>query len=187
MKLSPDQKTCLLKLARQALTDYFDKGEKTKIDIDKIDSLFLKPAATFVTLTKKGDLRGCIGNLIAKKPLYEDIVNNALLAAFGDSRFPQVKKEELADIKIEISILSEAKPYQYDSADSLLKQIKPRKHGVIIQKGFYQATYLPQVWDDLPDKIEFLESLCQKAGLPKDAWQDNDCEILCYKVLNFSE
>ena len=187
MSLSPKQKNYLLTLARKTITDYFSEGGKVKIDAKEIDGDLLKPAATFVTLTKSDELRGCIGNLIAKKPLYQDIINNSLLAAFSDNRFPQVKKEELTEIKIEISILTRPKPYRYDNIDSLLKSIEPKNHGVIIQNGFFQATYLPQVWDDLPDKIEFLESLCQKAGLPKNAWKDPETEIFYYSAEKFRE
>lgn len=187
MKLSSKQKIYLLSLARKTILDYFDKAKKTQVDPKEIDKKLIKPAATFITLTKSGELRGCIGNLIAKKPLYQDIIDNALLAAFADNRFPQLKENELKNIKIEISILSAPVSYKYDDIDSLLKQIKPKKHGVIIQNGFNQATYLPQVWDDLPNKTEFLESLCIKAGLPKEAWKEKSTEIFFYTVENFSE
>lgn len=187
MDLSDKQKTFLLNLARQTIVDYFSIGQKTKIDRGKVDKELLKPASTFVTLTKKGELRGCVGSLIAKKPLYEDIINNSLLAAFSDTRFPQVGKDELSEIKIEISVLSEPKPYLYNNIDELIKKIEPKKHGLIIQNGFNQATYLPQVWDELPDKIIFLESLCLKAGLPQNAWQSDSTEIFYYQVDKFSE
>ena len=187
MKLSPQQKTYLLNLARKTISDYFDKSEKTQVNPGEIDKEITKPAATFVTLTKFGELRSCIGNLIAKKPLHQDVINNALLASFSDNRFPQLRERELKDIKIEISILSEPVPYKYDDIDSLLEQIKPKEHGVIIQNGFNQATYLPQVWDDLKDKVEFLESLCVKAGLPTEAWKEKTTEIFYYTVEHFSE
>lgn len=187
MLLSKEQKTYLLSLARKTISDYFDKKEKTLLDSTKIDKELLSLAATFVTLTEFGQLRGCVGNLIAKKPLHQDVINNALLSAFFDNRFPQLKKDELKDIKIEISILSKPAPYSYDNISSLLEQIKSKKHGVIIQNGFNQATYLPQVWDDLPDKIQFLESLSLKAGLPKEAWKEKTTEFFYYTVEKFSE
>lgn len=187
MHLSPNQKNYLLKLARQTITDYFDKSEKTSLDPEKIDKELTKPAATFVTLTKLGELRGCVGNLIAKKPLYQDIINNTLMSAFGDNRFPQLTKNESKNIKIEISILSDPSPYPHKNAASLLEKIKPNTHGIIIQNGFNQATYLPQVWDDLPNKTEFLESLCTKAGLSKESWKEESTEIFYYTVEKFSE
>lgn len=185
--LSRNQKQFLLNLARKSISDYFDKGKKVKIDAGKIDKELTQPAATFVTLTEFKQLHGCIGNLIAKKPLYEDVINNALLAAFADNRFPQVNKNELKDIKIEISILSEPTPYENNSPDELLNEINQKKHGIIIQNGFNQATYLPQVWDDVKDKTKFLESLCLKAGLPKDSWEEKMTEIFHYTVEKFSE
>ena len=187
MKLSSKQKNYLLSLARQTITDYFDKSKKTLVNPKEIDKELTKPAATFVTLTKSGELRGCVGNLVAKKPLYQDVINNALMSAFFDNRFPQLKERELKDIKIEISILSRPIPYKHENTVSLLEQVKPKKHGVIIQNGFNQATYLPQVWDDLSDKVEFLESLCIKAGLPKEAWKEESTEIFYYMVEHFSE
>lgn len=185
--LSLDQKNFLLNLARQTIEDYFSKHEKPSVDIKKIDPILTKPAATFVTLTKKGELRGCIGSIIPRKKMYEDVINNALLAAFGDNRFAPVEKNELGDIKIEISVLSKAKPYQYSSVNELLKAIESKKHGVILQIGFNQATFLPQVWEELPDKIQFLECLCQKAGLDKNAWRESGTEIFFYTVDKFSE
>ena len=187
MSLPPDQKTYLLNLARQTIEDYFNKHQKPEIDVKKIDPILAKPAATFVTLTKNGELRGCIGSLIARKPLFQNIIDNSLLAAFADNRFPQVEESELDTIKIEISVLLESKPYQYHNADILLKVIQPNKHGIIIQNGFNQATFLPQVWGDLPDKTQFLEALCQKANLDKNAWRDPSSEIFFYTVENFSE
>ncbi len=185
MNFTNDQKHYLLNLARQTLEDYFDKHQKPSVDIKKIDLMLTKPAATFVTLTKKGELRGCIGSLLAKRPLYEDIINNSLLAAFSDSRFPQVEKNELYNIKIEISVLSKALPYQYHDISSLLKAIEPQEHGVIIQNGFNQATFLPQVWEELSNAEQFLSHLCQKAGLNPNQWKKN-VEIKTYTVEKIS-
>lgn len=181
-------KLFLLALARQTIVDYFELGEKVKIsDKDLPNPELHNIAATFVTLTEKERLRGCVGSLIAKKKMYEDVINNALYAAFADTRFEPVAKEEIPKIKIEISVLSGAIPYHHKDVEDLLKKIKKGEHGLIIQKGYAQATYLPQVWEDLPDKREFLSSLCQKAGLPANAWQDKDCEIFYYTVEKFAE
>jgi AmmeMemoRadiSam system protein A len=118
--------------------------------------------------------------------LYEDIINNTLLAGFGDARFVPLKEAEIVDIKIEISILSE--PQVYDcSKEELLKNIKANVHGIIVQQGFNQATYLPQVWQDLPEKELFLQSLCQKAGLEKNSWKNENTELFYYTVEKFSE
>lgn len=177
----------LLALSRQTLVDYFVTGEKINVDKDALpDKKLLEKKATFVTLIKGRELRGCVGNLKARKSLYEDIINNTLLAGFGDARFLPLKEAEIVDIKIEISILSE--PQVYDcSKEELLKNIKANVHGIIVQQGFNQATYLPQVWRDLPQKELFLQSLCQKAGLEKDSWKDEKTELFYYTVEKFSE
>lgn len=177
----------LLALSRQTLVDYFVTGEKIYVNRDSLpDKDFLEKRATFVTLTKDKELRGCVGSLKARRALYEDIINNTLLAGFGDARFIPLKEAEISEIKIEISILSE--PQVYDCAkEDLLKHIKSDIHGLIIQQGFNQATYLPQVWQDLPLKEHFLESLCQKAGLDKKSWKDNDTQLFYYTVENFFE
>lgn len=181
-------KKFLLALARQTIVDYYETGQKIKLDEGKIpDQELSHKAATFVTLTEDGMLRGCIGSLLAKRKMYEDVINNALYAAFGDARFNPVSREEIPKIKIEISVLSGSKPYKHKNQTELLQKIKPKEHGVIVQKGYSQATYLPQVWDDLRDKKEFLSSLCQKAGLDKNAWQSQNCEIFYYTVEKFSE
>lgn len=177
----------LLALSRQTLVDYFVTGKKINVDKDALpDKKFLEKKATFVTLIKGSELRGCVGNLKARKSLYEDIINNTLLAGFGDARFVPLKEAEIVDIKIEISILSE--PQVYDcSKEELLKNIKANVHGIIVQQGFNQATYLPQVWQDLPEKELFLQSLCQKAGLEKNSWKNENTELFYYTVEKFSE
>jgi len=186
--MEPKSQKYLLALARQTIVDYFEAGEKIKIDEDNLPEKTLsKKRATFVTLTKNGQLRGCVGSLLPKKKLYEDVINNSLMAAFGDNRFPAVEKHEIADIKIEISILSLTKPYHHESLNDLFDKIIPHEHGIVLQKDYFQATFLPQVWEDIPDKEQFLSALSQKAGLAADAWRDQDCEIFYYTVEKFSE
>lgn len=187
-KINQKDEKFLLALARQTLFDYFIVGEKTKITKDDLpDHELSRLGATFVTLTKNGQLRGCVGTLKAEKPIYQDVIDNSLLAAFSDTRFPQVTKEELVKIKIEISILSEPKQFRYTSIDNLLEQIKINKHGIILQNGWNQATFLPQVWTELKSKEEFLEALSNKAGLNLDAWMDPHTKISYYTVQKFIE
>lgn len=178
----------LLALARQTLVDYYETGKKIKLNEGSLpDPALSKNAATFVTLTKDDKLRGCVGSLIPKKKMYEDVINNALLAGFGDPRFPQLAREEIAEVKIEISILSKPEPFVNNSVESLLKEIIPWKDGLVLQQGLSQSTFLPDVWNELPTTQEFLEALSQKAGLDKDAWKSSDTEIFHYKVEKFSE
>ena len=141
----------------------------------------------FVTLHKKGRLRGCIGYLEAREPVVEAVKDNALNAAFRDPRFSPVMPSELPDLDIEVSVLTEPRPLQYAGVRDLLEKLRPGVDGVIIRKGFSSATFLPQVWEQLPDGREFLGQLCLKAGLPADAWMRGDLEVLTYQVQCFEE
>ena len=138
---------------------------KEQISYKKI---FDEAGASFVTIEKQGNLRGCIGSIIAHRPLIEDIILNAQNAAFKDPRFYPVKKEELKDLTFAISLLSEPKQIIFEDENDLLEKIVPFKDGIIIKDGNYQAVYLPSVWEQLPDKKEFLNSLKLNAGLNKD-------------------
>lgn len=143
---------------------------------DEIKEKLKEPRATFVTLTKKGKLRGCMGSLKATRPLYRDVQENAMNAAFNDPRFPRLEREELSNIKIEVSVLSNPEPLEFSSPQDLLKKIKPNM-GIILTKGFASATFLPQVWEELENPRHFLEELSQKAGLSKDAWKESKIQF----------
>lgn len=132
-------------------------------------------------------LKGCIGNILPKYPLYREIINNSLSAAFADPRFPNLEKDQLSDTKIEISVLSKPKKIIFDSIEDLLEKIKPFEHGVILQSSFHQATFLPQVWEDLPDKKDFLTNLALKAGLSANDWCNPKVEYFYYIITHFSE
>ena len=177
----------LLEISRQTLLFYFECGKKLEIDTKKLNKKFLEKKATFVTLTLGDQLKGCVGNILPKFPLYKDVINNSLSAAFADPRFPNLEKDELNNTKIEISVLSKPKRIIFDSTEDLLKKIKPFEHGIILQSSFHQATFLPQVWEDLPDKRDFLTNLSIKAGLSTDAWQDPEIEYFYYTIEHFSE
>lgn len=124
--------------------------------------------ACFVTLKKNGNLRGCIGSIIAHQPLIDDIVQNSQSSAFRDFRFDPVEETEIKDLTIDISLLSEPKRMSFTDEADLLNQIVPKKDGIIIRDMGYQAVYLPSVWEDLPDKEIFLKSLKMKAGMPPE-------------------
>lgn len=172
----------LTNLARKTIENYFK--EKEFYPGEKIEKKYGKEKASFVTLTKNNQLRGCIGSLIATQPLWKDIRKNAIDAAFNDPRFEPLKKEELDKIKIEISILSEPKEIKEKNPEKILKKVNS-KMGIILKKDQHQATFLPQVWEQLPDKKDFLENLSIKAGLKKDAWKKS--EIFYYKVKKIKE
>jgi len=173
----------LLDLARETLEAYF-KGKQLEISED-IKKNFSEKKACFVTLTENKELRGCVGSLYPRQELWKDVVDNTINAAFNDSRFPELILEELKKIKIEISILSTPEKISFTNSKELKKKISGK--GVIIKKDWNSATYLPQVWEEIPDKEEFLSSLCEKAGLSSSAWKEKDLEVWIYDVKKVEE
>lgn len=177
----------LISVARSAIEqNLFGAGDKAK-DAAGLSPKFSDRRGTFVTLTIHKQLRGCIGHIIPQESIIEGIRINALNAAFRDPRFPPLSKEEFEKVEIEISILTEPKDLYYDGYEDLLAKLRPGIDGVILKKGFHQATFLPQVWEQLPDKGEFLKHLCMKAGLGADAWKRERLEVLVYQVQAFEE
>lgn len=154
----------LLKLCRDVILSKFN--HKTLYTAHP--PVFNQLGACFVTLKKNNNLRGCIGSIIAHQSLINDIVQHSKDAAFHDPRFNPVKEDEVDSLTIDISILSEPEQMSFKDEQDLLEQIVPFKDGIIIKDRFYQAVYLPSVWDDLPDKVMFLNSLKMKAGLPPE-------------------
>ncbi|MBQ3641167.1 AmmeMemoRadiSam system protein B [bacterium] len=151
------------------VVDLCKKSIKSRLNSEQfqihIDSVFEEKGACFVTLKKDGRLRGCIGSLLAFRSLAIDLISRAQDAAFRDSRFNPVTKEEFDSLETDVSILSPSKEIIFKDEQDLLDQIVPYKDGIIIRDGQYQAVYLPSVWEELPDKVEFLNSLKVKAGL----------------------
>lgn len=159
----------LLTIARNAIEKEF--GMKPHMVTPHPD--LAKPAATFVTLTQRGQLRGCIGSLEARRPLAQDVSDNALAAAFGDPRFPPLRRTELEQTRVEVSLLDAAQPMQFTDEEDVLAQLCPGVDGLILNCGHHRATFLPQVWESLPTPRLFLEHLKLKAGLPSDFWSPN--------------
>jgi len=150
-----------------------------------LDAPWLKqPAASFVTLHKKGDLRGCIGSLQAVRPLAQDVAQNALAAAFRDPRFPPLTAAEWPQCELEVSLLCAARPLRFADEADLLDQVKPGEDGLILEAEGRKATFLPQVWQSVPDKRAFLDELIRKAGLPKET-RLTRCAISRYRVMKF--
>jgi len=177
----------LLAVARKTIEkSLFDQVDQDQEDSD-LSPKFSEKRGTFVTLTIDGALRGCIGHIIPQESLIEGIRVNSINAAFRDPRFKPLSKYEWDNIKIEISILTEPKLLEYSDSDDLLQKLRPGVDGVILKKGFLQATFLPQVWDQLPDKKEFLTHLCIKAGLDGYAWKKEKLEVMIYQVQAFEE
>jgi AmmeMemoRadiSam system protein A len=186
-QLTPDEKKTLLQLARQALEAGVCGGKLPRIDGTSLTPALSSKGASFVTLTLHGNLRGCIGALEPYQPLAEDVCEHAVAAALEDYRFPTVQESELASISIEISRLTLPVPLKYTDADDLLAKLRPGTDGVILRDGFRRATFLPQVWDKIPDKAEFLANLCYKMGAAPDTWRHKHLEVLIYQVEEFHE
>ncbi|MBN1306818.1 MAG: AmmeMemoRadiSam system protein B [Chitinispirillaceae bacterium] len=180
---TPEIKKLLLELARQSLESSV-RGKPFE-GPGAVPAEVKENSGCFVTLTVDGALRGCIGYIEPIKPLYRAVIENAANAALHDPRFPRVTPGELKKIKIEISVLTKPVPLAYNDADDLLNKLVPKRDGVILRKGGHQSTYLPQVWEDLPDKVTFLEQLSIKGGMPRDGWKT--AEVKIYRALHFEE
>lgn len=187
MPLTPEDRQTLLKLARETITLAAQGKKPPSVDLDGVSEDLRRDGASFVTLTEHGDLRGCIGSLEARRPLILDVRENALAAAFQDPRFPPVRADEVDDLHIEISVLSAPQRLDYDGPDDLIAKLRPGVDGVVIERGWNRATFLPQVWEKLPDPHEFLQHLCLKAYLPPDAYRRGDLDVYTYQVEMFEE
>lgn len=185
MESSDEQGRILLDLARKTIAAKLGRGEEPGGGEEFPD--LQQHQAAFVTLKKKGRLRGCIGNLEPVGPLWQAIRDNALNAAFHDFRFAPLTSEEFEDIYIDISILEPAVPLDYSDEADLLAKLCPGRDGVILRIGAAKATFLPQVWQQLPRIEDFLGQLCRKAGFDEDAWRHMHPEILIYRVQYFAE
>lgn len=183
--MSIRDKKALLRLARSAIEAKLVKDVKVE---RPEPSLILKESrGCFVTLHKYGQLRGCIGTIEPICPLAECVEKNAQNAAFRDPRFPCLGAEELPEIDIEVSILSVPERLRFRDGDDLKRQLRPNVHGVILSRGMHRSTFLPQVWEQLPDKEQFLEHLCLKGGMPANAWKDPATSVEVYQAEVFGE
>lgn len=185
--LSPDERSHLLKLARQALEAGVRGGFLPPLDLQSLPLALSQPGASFVTLTRHGDLRGCVGALEPYLPLAEDVQEHAIAAALQDFRFPPVQPSELPEIKIEVSRLTLPQDLDYTTPDDLLHRLRPGVDGVTLIDGRSRATFLPQVWEKLPDTPTFLGHLCQKMGAPHDLWRKKKLRVQTYQVEEFHE
>lgn len=185
--LSEQERSSLLSLARLSLECAVRGAGLPRPDPQRSSPRLRQPGASFVTLTRSGELRGCIGALQATLPLEEDVIEHAAAAALEDFRFAPVQPAELAGIAIEVSVLSEPERLPYGSPAELLDSLHPKVDGVIVRSGLHRATFLPQVWEKVPDPEEFLGMLCEKAGLPAGAWRGGQLEVFTYRVECFHE
>ena len=185
--LTDKERSYLLAIARQAIEDGVRGKTLEQIELDELSPNLREPGASFVTLTKKGELRGCVGALEAYQPLVEDVREHAIAAALQDYRFSPVAPEELSELIIEISFLTPPVQLEYKKPEELLDRLRPGIDGVIMREGMKRATFLPQVWQKLPDQTQFLGHLCQKMGVDENYWRKNILKIFTYQVEEFHE
>lgn len=180
--LSAERGGILLPIARAAISAALGRAQQA----DEQALWLQEQGACFVTLTQDGELRGCIGTLEAHRTLLQDVKANAHAAAFRDPRFPALTAAELDKTQVEISLLSAMQPMRFSGERDALSQLQPDVHGVVIEYGRHRSTFLPQVWEQLPDVAEFMAHLKNKAGLPPDFWAD-EVRLSIYTVSKWKE
>lgn len=185
--LSPDEGVILLRIARQAMEAAVRRQALPPLELETLSPRLRQPGASFVTLTLKGQLRGCIGALEPHQPLALDVREHAVAAALQDYRFPPVQPEELPHIRVEVSVLTLPQELDYETPEELLQALRAGIDGVTLYDGWRRATFLPQVWEKLPNKETFLSHLCEKMGADPDLWRRKKLRVQTYQVQEFHE
>jgi AmmeMemoRadiSam system protein A len=170
IELSDSEQTRLLDIARQSISSGLAAGKVLQLDLVQLEDSLQIEAAVFITLTRSGELRGCVGSLQAVEPLAQAVVTSAFNAAFRDRRFGPVRAEELDAIRIEISVLSQLEPIEAQTRQALLESIQPGVDGLLLEDQGYRSTFLPKVWEKIASPTEFVEQLMLKAGLGAGHW-----------------
>ncbi len=182
--LSGEDRRRLLEIAWDSIRSGLADRTPGRPDLAALPEPLARPAATFVTLHTRDDLRGCIGRLEASRPLAEDVAENAFAAAFQDPRFPPLQPSELEDLSLEISLLTPPDPMVFADEEDLLGQLRPGIDGLILEDRGRRGTFLPNVWESLPEPRPFLAALKGKAGLPPDHWSAT-LRVSRYRTLCF--
>ena len=185
--LNDEDRQILLQLAREALENAVRGIALLPLNTETLTQTLRENGASFVTLTIRNELRGCIGALEAYQPLAEDVREHAIAAALKDPRFPPVTESELRLINIEVSYLSAPQELEYSTGEDLPSKLRPQIDGVILKQGRRRATFLPQVWEKIPDPEEFLNQLCYKMGVPPNTWRKAKLQVYIYQVEEFHE
>jgi AmmeMemoRadiSam system protein A len=182
--LNETERGQLLRLAAEAIHCGLRTGQPPRIDTAPLPAELLRVAASFVTLHHRNRLRGCIGSLEACQPLALNVADNAFNAAFRDPRFAPLQIGELGDLALEISVLGVPEELCCTEEAELIAQLRPGEHGLILEAAGHRGTFLPSVWESLPEPVDFLGHLKQKAGLPMDFWSA-DMRVQCYQTEAF--
>lgn len=188
--LTEQQGQAMVRLARKTLEKELGPSQEADDESpseQQTEAIFKVRQGVFVTLKIEGKLRGCIGSLIGHEPIWQGVRTHAINAGFHDPRFPSLTAEELDRVRIEVSVLSEPQLLVYKDSNDLIVRLKPFEDGVILRKGHASATFLPQVWEQLPEPAAFLSNLCLKAGLKADTWRHTPLEVETYQVQYFEE
>lgn len=180
--MSAERGAALLRLARHAI----ERALGLNGAMEENAAWLAEPGATFVTLRQRGELRGCIGSLEARRPLIQDVMSNAMASALRDPRFPPLTAEELPRTEVEVSLLSPMEPVAFSDEEDALRRLCPGVDGVVLQYQSRRGTFLPQVWSDLPDPRQFMRHLKRKAGLPEDFWSP-EIRLFRYTVEKWTE
>lgn len=177
-----EEKQFILNLARRAIEQYLAQGTMLKVEKSEAPENLRDEQSCFVTLELDQELRGCIGHVEPIQPLYLDIIENAVGAAFEDPRFSPLTIEEYKRAELEVSVLTVPQELFFSSPEDLVNKLRPGQDGVIIRRAERGATYLPQVWEKIPDKERFLSELCLKADLSADDWRKHGFRVWIYQV-----
>lgn len=185
--LTLEERQILLRLARESINLAVNRKALPKLNPEGYSPPLRENGASFVTLTENGELCGCIGALEAYQPLILDVQEHAVAAALEDYRFSPVRPAQVSHLQIEISRLTAPQRLEYQSADELVARLRPGVDGVTLRDGMRRATFLPQVWEKLPNAAEFLSHLCQKMGAPANLWRQKILQAQVYQVEEFHE
>jgi AmmeMemoRadiSam system protein A len=183
---SAERGRLLLRLARESVAEALGLGAAGDVSGRPEEPWLREPGACFVTLRRLGDLRGCVGSVQAYRPLFEDVWSNARASAFRDTRFRPVEAWELPEISVEVSLLSAPEPLACASEEEVLRRLRPGVDGIVLECGEHRGTFLPQVWEQLPDPRDFLGHLKTKAGLRRGFWSP-EVRLQRYGVIKWVE
>jgi AmmeMemoRadiSam system protein A len=176
----------LLGLARRSIAHGLRHGRPLSVPAAAQPPFLAEHRASFVTLTRDGQLRGCIGRLEAVRPLGADVADNAFAAAFRDPRFAPLAPQEFDELRLTVAVLTPPEPLPVRDEAELLARLTPGEHGLILEFGAHGATFLPKVWEQLPEPAEFLAHLKRKAGLPADYWNEA-MRFSVYRSIDYTE